>query len=178
MNRLAPKPSSDAARPAAWLPVFSIASALLILDRVTKYLITSVLFEGQSIPVIPDIFHLTLVLNKGIAFGLFKGRQYFFILLSGLAILSIAAYLWRRRRVGARLSLALGLILGGALGNVIDRVRLGHVIDFLDFRVWPVFNVADSAITIGAVLLAWNVLRHPPLKLRRMPAYGSMAGKD
>ncbi|MFA6141767.1 MAG: signal peptidase II [Candidatus Omnitrophota bacterium] len=137
-----------------------IALAVLALDRVTKIMALSLLSPGDSISAIPGIFHLTLVLNNGTAFGLFKGMNAFFILISTAVITYIILYAWRNRPLGFAWSLILGFILGGASGNLFDRIKFGRVIDFLDFRIWPVFNVADSCITIGMILLAWKILRH------------------
>ena len=115
----------------------------------------------SSYPVYPGIFQLTLVKNSGVAFGLFKGYS---IPVTIATIAMIVGLLWSliRRSESKRFlfSLSFAFILGGAAGNLIDRFRFGGVIDFLDFRVWPVFNVADSCITIGAALLAWQILRY------------------
>lgn len=144
--------------------IFSIASLILILDRITKIIIKGRLLQGESRIILPNLFHITLVLNKGAAFGLFKDQRIFFVSLSCLTILFIIIYIRRNDLKCISSSLALGLILGGAAGNLIDRIRFGYVIDFLDFRIWPVFNVADSSITIGAVMLLCNILRQklPP----------------
>jgi signal peptidase II len=135
-----------------------IAVAIVIIDRLTKYILCGNLSDGRSIKVIPGVFHLTLVFNTGSAFGLFKGWAHFFVITSVIVIALIIFYTWRCRYKDILLITALGLILGGAIGNLIDRVMFGYVIDFLDFRVWPVFNIADSSITIGAILLASKVL--------------------
>ncbi len=131
-----------------------VASILIIIDQYSKYLIIKKLGYGQSLPIIPNIFHLTPISNTGIAFGLFKGNNTILIFSSILVILTLAIF-WKRI-VPNRLFLgrmAIGLIIGGAVGNLIDRIRFRHVVDFLDFRIWPVFNFADSGITIGTVLL-------------------------
>lgn len=186
--------------------IFS-ASLVLILDRLTKYVIVENLFQGQSIKLVPGIFHITLVLNKGAAFGLFKGQRLLFLSLSFFIISFLIFYILQnpstlrpfdtstlrqaqcspeqsrgttgsvssRAKRGERsegseaegqnkwryatLSMALGLILGGAIGNLVDRISFGYVIDFLDFRIWPVFNIADFSITIGAIVLSWEILR-------------------
>ena len=137
---------------------FWIAAGVFFLDRFTKTAVINSIFLGTSVKIIPNIFHLTLVLNRGTAFGLFKGQRIFFISLSVAAIAAIVIYLLRHRDMNRARSLALGLVLGGAAGNLLDRVWFGPVIDFLDFRIWPVFNVADSSITIGATMLALKVL--------------------
>lgn len=130
-----------------------IALLVIIIDRFAKFLVFNNLLEGQSIGVVPKIFNITLVLNTGAAFGLFKERNQFFIVSSFIVITLIFLYVFfDKERDIFKLS-ALGLILGGAIGNLIDRLLFGYIIDFLDFRVWPVFNIADSAITVGSVLL-------------------------
>jgi len=130
-----------------------IASLVIIIDRFAKFLVFNNLLEGQSIEVVPKIFHITLVLNTGAAFGLFKERNQFFIVSSFIVVALIFIYvLFDKEKDIFKLS-ALGLILGGAIGNLIDRLLFGYIIDFLDFRVWPVFNIADSAITVGSLLL-------------------------
>jgi signal peptidase II len=130
---------------------------ILVFDQLTKYIINQRIPKGVSIPIIKNIFHLTYVLNPGAAFGMFKNQVYFFITVAVLAIIFIMIIL--RRKGTRREEIALYLILSGAISNLIDRIRLGAVIDFLDFRIWPVFNIADSAITIGAILLAYSVLK-------------------
>ena len=134
--------------------VLSISSIVLIVDRLTKYILFRNLSEGESVRVIPGLFHITLVLNSGAAFGLFKGRSLFFIVSTALVMVFICLYIWRGGCKDLLMLTALGLILGGAAGNLIDRAAFGYVIDFLDFRIWPVFNIADASITIGAFILA------------------------
>ena len=156
---------------------FLIALLVFILDRVTKIVAVSNMSYGQSIHILPNIFHFTFVLNNGTAFGLFKGANSALAVLSVLVITLIIFYVLKNKasapdqrsgvaghfREMSKLtfasSLALGLILGGAIGNLFDRMRFGYVIDFIDFRIWPVFNIADSAITIGTCFLAWNILK-------------------
>lgn len=127
-----------------------ITSLVIVIDRIAKFLIFNNLFEGQSVEVIPKIFHITLVLNTGTVFGLFKDRNQFFIVASFIVIALIVIYVWFGKNRDLVILSALGLILGGAIGNLIDRLVFGYIIDFLDFRIWPVFNIADSSITVGA----------------------------
>ena len=135
------------------LRILSIASSAFILDRITKFTAYNNLSPEQSLSIIPNIFHLTLVLNKAAAFGLFMDQRAFFISVSVIAIALIIIYIFKCKKKSLFLSSALGLILGGAAGNLFDRIRFGYVIDFLDFRIWPVFNMADACITIGAAML-------------------------
>lgn len=139
-----------------------IAIAVFLFDQLAKKYISKSLSLGQSIPVIKNIFHLTLVHNTGVAFGLFKNRQAFFIIITSVVILYIALVLFLNRKQNSLSSrIAFGLILGGAGGNLLDRLRLGFIVDFFDFRIWPVFNIADSAITIGIFILAVDFIMRP-----------------
>jgi signal peptidase II len=136
-----------------------IALAVLVLDQATKLYIDGHLALYQSLTVVQGFFNITYVRNKGAAFGIFADsavRLPFFI---GISVLAAAAILWYLGRISEEqklLRISLSLILAGALGNLIDRLRLGEVIDFLDAHWhqhhWPAFNVADSAITVGVAL--------------------------
>lgn len=141
---------------------------ILLLDQLSKYLACGYLASHGSQPVIPGIFHLTLVRNTGAAFGILKGGTYFFIAVSVLFIGIILLLECRHRKAcaffgldpkDALVRLAFGMILGGACGNLVDRIRFSYVVDFLDLRVWPVFNIADSAITVGGCLIVLGMLR-------------------
>jgi len=135
-----------------------ITFTIVLLDRATKVYFSELLDFGESIPLIQDIFHLTLVYNTGMAFGLFKDYGVVFIVIPIIAIILLIFNIYYYRRNNDALNrtyiVAFSLILGGAIGNLVDRIRYGHVIDFLDFRIWPVFNIADSAITVGAIVIA------------------------
>ena len=146
-------------------PWLGIAVVVILLDQVSKIAVSKVLAYGQSIRV-TSFFNLVMAYNKGAAFSFLASeagwQRYFFTAISIAASLFIVFLL--KRHAGQRLfCCALALILGGAIGNLIDRVMYGHVIDFLDFYVrgwhWPAFNVADSAITIGAVMFVLDELR-------------------
>ncbi len=131
------------------------------LDRLTKVFFSSQLDLNESIILIKNVLHFTLVHNTGIAFGLFKEGGAVFIviplILTGLLIYNI--YYYRHSEQLSRIYIfAFSLILGGAIGNLIDRIMLGYVVDFIDFRVWPVFNVADSAITVGALVILFKCI--------------------
>ena len=141
----------------------AIAAVVLVLDQATKWLASVRLDMGRPVTVIGDLLRLTLVHNTGAAFGLFPGSRVPFIIISLLAI-GVVLYLFLResyRGLGNRI--LLGCILGGAVGNLVDRIRLGWVVDFIDVGIgsarWPVFNVADSAVTLGVIFLAWNLAR-------------------
>lgn len=146
-----------------------VALMVLALDQAVKTIVRSSMFEGQSIPVIPEVFHLTFVRNVGAAFGLLPGYQPIFIVTSCVVLFTIAAY-WRRARPTAwPIVVALGLIAGGALGNLYDRASLGKVTDIFDFAAidFPVFNIADVAIVTGVgILIAWLLLVPEPENAR------------
>ncbi len=168
--------------------IFILVLIILSLDQLTKFIVTKNLYLNQSLPVVKGVFHISLIHNRGAAFGILKNQAPVFIVTAIAAIILICLGLSKNshrpegrglpsdrqshRPEGRGLpsdrqshkkiySISLGLILAGASGNLIDRLFFGYVIDFLDFRIWPVFNIADSAITIGAVLLGWNILNPP-----------------
>ena len=151
-------------------PAALTALVVLVLDQVTKYLALERLPPGRPIVLIDGFFSLTLVMNPGLAFGMFAGTpvgwRWLVALLSIGALSVLAVVGLRMLPAGGRLTgLALGLIFGGAVGNLIDRGRFGAVVDFLDFYWrgyhWPAFNVADSAISIGVALLALRMMLAP-----------------
>ena len=134
--------------------VFSTALIIIILDQLTKFLIKQNFQLNQSIPVIKNILHLAYITNTGSAFGLFKGLNWFFVLFSIIVITAIFYYLKKAVKNNEKLmQFAVGLLIGGTIGNLIDRIAYGYVIDFIDFRIWPVFNVADSSVTISVIVL-------------------------
>jgi signal peptidase II len=147
---------------------FDIVIALLtvflvvFLDRVTKNFFSDILSLGESLPLIRGVLHMTLVHNTGIAFGLFRDQGIVFIIIPIIAIALLIYNIYYYRRYENQISelyiIGFSLILGGAFGNLIDRVLYGHVIDFIDLMIWPVFNIADSAITIGALIIAVKCL--------------------
>lgn len=163
-----PFPMAKAGRAAtAGMTFYLIALAVLFLDQASKLVIIRTLRLGQGFPVIPGVFDLVFVLNPGAAFGFLatlseEVRNPLFILISVVAVILIVFYHTRYLRSNALVSVALGLILGGAAGNLIDRLRYGMVVDFLDVHLgryhWPAFNVADSAISIGVGLMILDML--------------------
>jgi signal peptidase II len=148
-----------------------IALAVLLLDRITKWAISQTIPLEDAINIIPGFFRLTHLENTGAAFSLFADspspfRTTLLIAFSVAALAVISVLLWKDRSVFHSGTLALSLILGGAVGNLWDRVSDGKVTDFLDFYIgthhWPPFNVADSAIVVGALLLFMRMLRKTP----------------
>lgn len=132
---------------------------VVLVDQGTKALVVHSLAGRPSVPILPGVFHLTYLQNPGVAFGLFSGYSLPIAFVTTAVVVGLLFSSLRREEGSRSIHPALGLIFGGAIGNLIDRVRVGGVIDFLDFRVWPVFNVADSCITVGAVWMAWVLLR-------------------
>ena len=130
-------------------------------DRLTKIIFSNLLGLNESIALVRNVLHFTLVHNNGIAFGLFKDCGAVFIIipliLTGLLIYNVY-YHRHSENLSRTYIVAFSLILGGAVGNLIDRIFLGYVIDFIDFRIWPVFNIADSAITIGAMIILFKCI--------------------
>lgn len=135
---------------------FLTAGAVVIIDQVTKAIAVTKLASAVSVPAIGKIVSFTLIKNTGAAFGLFKYQTTAFIFISVAAIAFTVFYLANKK---TSFCLALALILGGAAGNLIDRLRFGYVVDFIDLHFWPVFNIADSCITIGAITLFVIILR-------------------
>ena len=154
-----------------YLWVGSIAGAVLLLDQATKFLVMRHIRMFEVITVIPGFFNLTYVRNRGAAFGMLAGvaaawRSAFFIVVTVIAVAAIVLLI---RKTSERLLIAaFSLIAGGALGNLIDRVRWGEVVDFIDWYVrsyhWPTFNIADSAISVGVGLLVIDMLFSKPQK--------------
>jgi signal peptidase II len=132
--------------------ILSISLLIILLDQLTKYLVLKYMPLHQSIPLIKNILHLTYIQNTGAGFGILKGFNLILIFIS-LIIIGVILFYFEKIIKEKQIHIPIALILGGAFGNLIDRVFLGHVIDFIDFRIWPAFNIADSCITIGALWL-------------------------
>lgn len=143
--------------------LFGIAAATLAADQLAKVAARAVLGPGTSVSLLGSWFQLTLVHNTGSAFGLIQAR-WALVAVGGVVCVAVLAYVMAGRvETSPGQALPLGLVLGGSLGNLLDRIRTGGVTDFFDLRVWPVFNLADAGITIGIVLLALGLVRrHPP----------------
>ena len=135
-----------------------VALVVVIVDQLTKLYVVAHFDVGESVPVIQDFFHWTYILNPGAAFGMLEGSRWLFVLIA----LAVMVGIWYQRRdiaaYGTRCTYGAALFGGGAVGNLIDRTRQGLVIDFFDFRIWPVFNVADIAICVGVGCIIWSIL--------------------
>jgi signal peptidase II len=149
---------SLAAGAGQWLALAAIALSALAADQLTKYLVTSRLTLDEGVHVVGP-FWIHHVQNSGIAFGFFASATAVVILATGVAVAWMLLFFGRSGARHPILPVALGLVIGGSVSNLLDRVRLGYVTDFLDFRYWPAFNLADSFIVIGVgILLAALVL--------------------
>lgn len=132
----------------------------LLLDQASKIVVLLLMEPGESIPLLSDYVHITFVRNSGAAFGLLSGNRIPFVFTTSLAIVALLFLFFQSRRKRTDLSSSLVLVLGGALGNLIDRIRLSEVVDFIDLGWknvrWPVFNVADVAVTAGVFLFCYR----------------------
>jgi len=155
---------------------FLIAALVVLLDRASKWLVADRITLHDSLPVLPGFFRLTHVENRGAAFGLFSDspsewKVAALILFSLIALVVVSALLWKNSHAMTVTGVGLALIMGGALGNLWDRLLDGHVVDFLDFSLagyhWPAFNVADSAIVVGAMLLVTEILFSKPAEEKK-----------
>lgn len=140
------------------MPILLLILTVVIFDQFSKFYIQSHLSLGMSIPVIADIFHITYILNPGAAFGILEHQTMIFVAIAIGMVVAVLYFYPRIPRGHYPLRLGIGLMVGGALGNVIDRVKTGYVIDFFDFRIWPVFNVADIAIVTGVGLIVYSLI--------------------
>jgi len=134
----------------------------VLLDQVTKYLAMTQLDPGASVPILGGLLCLTLTRNPGGAFGLFQAWTQLLVIIAIIVVVGMLLLVRRKANMSRILTVSIGLELGGAVGNLIDRIRFRYVVDFIDLRVWPVFNIADIAITIGLFLLAYYVFVNEP----------------
>ena len=128
-------------------------AGIILLDQIVKLIVRSSMYIGQSIPVIKDIFHITYVQNRGAAFNMLDGKSLVLILVPAIAIAIGVWYMEKHLEEHWTLLVSLVLVIAGGIGNLIDRCFMGFVTDMFDFRIWPVFNIADIAVCVGAGLL-------------------------
>ena len=141
--------------------IFGIILGVVCLDQFTKGLAMVYLPEvGDYVPIWQDVFHFTRVNNSGAAWGMFSDARWVFMITSTVAIVGVLFYLLKYRPASKWLTVSLSMIVGGGIGNMIDRIYLKYVVDFLDFTLidFPVFNVADSFVTVGAGMLIWYLI--------------------
>ena len=131
--------------------LLSLTIIVIIIDQLTKYLVRNFIRLNQSIPIIKNIFHLTYRYNTGAGFGILQNQNLLLIII-GIVVLAFVINFCLKSKEHA-MKIMLSLLSGGIIGNLIDRIIFGHVIDFIDLRIWPVFNVADSVITIIVIAL-------------------------
>lgn len=153
------------------LLTFIVAVIIVAADQTAKFWVETVLRETGDIPLWDGVFHFYYVENTGAAFGMLPGFKWVFLALSAAAALCIAAFvIYRRRGFHWSLYLPLGMIMGGAVGNMIDRIRLGYVLDFMYFKLvnFAIFNVADASLVVGSILLgAYLLFIHERVSKRR-----------
>jgi len=131
-----------------------IGIALVIIDQVIKYMVNINMLLGQSYPLIEDFLYITYVKNTGIAFGLFKNNNLFMIIVISVIILILLYFYNKEKNKVFSLNISITMLISGAVGNLIDRIYYGFIVDYIDFTFWPAFNLADSLIVIGSITLA------------------------
>ena len=136
------------------LPIY-VFLVIVALDQASKFLIKYLFLPGSSASVLGGVFSITYLRNTGSSFGLFKGYNKIFIIIS-IAVLALFIYKYFKKKT---FRLESAIISAGILGNLLDRLFLGYVVDFIDFHFWPVFNAADSAISIGVLLLVFSMMK-------------------
>ncbi len=126
------------------------------LDQLTKVVASGPLQQAGTVPLIPDVFHLTYLENRGAAFGILQDQRWLFAIITVAVVIGVIVFLIRKRPENKMLVVSLTLLTGGAIGNLIDRLARGYVVDLFDFRLinFPIFNVADIFVVVGAFLLA------------------------
>lgn len=151
--------------------IILIAALSIAVDQILKLIVVNALEIGQTVPLIDGVFHFTYIQNFGAAFSILQNRQSFLIIITAIAMAVMAIVAVKNiNRYSKLTSVSLALIVGGGIGNIIDRIRMGYVVDFLDFRLidYPVFNFADCCVVIGAILLVISIL----LSERKTPKKG------
>jgi len=128
---------------------------ILLIDQLVKFYVELTMLPGETIPVAAPFFHITFVLNPGAAFGIFRDQQWLFLATAIVFSIAFLVFYERLRRSGVLIHYGSVALAAGAVSNLIDRIRLGHVVDFFDFRIWPVFNIADIAIVLGTGAVLW-----------------------
>lgn len=130
----------------------------LVLDQVSKYYVMNHFAIGESVSVIQNVFHLTYIINRGAAFGMLANQRWFFLVVAFILIIVYAIYHKKVNRGPISLRIGSALLISGAIGNGIDRYVLHGVVDFFDFRIWPIFNVADIGICVGVACIIYHLL--------------------
>lgn len=140
------------------MPIVILSLAIMLFDQLTKFYIQKTMVLGMSVPVFADILHITYILNPGAAFGILENQRVFFIIIA-FVMISTIIYMYPKIAVHCLvMRLGIGFLIGGAAGNVIDRIQTGYVVDFIDFRIWPIFNIADIAIVFGVGMIIYSMI--------------------
>lgn len=139
-------------------------AGIIALDQFTKSRVVATMRLGESIPVVQDFFHFTYVTNPGAAFGILPNQRLFFLVMGGALLVLFAIFYPRIPKTDRLLKFGVLCLVSGSTANLIDRVQLGAVVDFFDFRVWPIFNVADIAVVIGMFVMVYVIIfmEEPP----------------
>lgn len=140
---------------------FILAGLVVLLDQWSKWLVMTKMYIGESIPIVDGVLYFTSHRNPGAAFGILPNQRWFFIAVTTVVIIAIVIFFFKNRGASKLLTVSLALVLGGAIGNFIDRLRFGEVVDFVDVKIsigsfyhdFAIFNIADSALVIGVALL-------------------------
>lgn len=149
---------------------------ILVLDQMAKAFVRLNFMPGETLPIIPHVFHITYVLNPGAAFGMLANARWFFVA-AGVALIVLSAFAWPRlRREAPMLRYGALALVSGALGNLIDRIATGLVVDFFDLRIWPVFNIADIAICGGVFCMILAILFPSRFGAGEMGSLGRIEG--
>lgn len=140
--------------------LLSVIGASILVDQIVKIIISSTMSVGETIPVIKDIFHFTYIRNEGAAFGMLSEHRWVFMIISSVAIVAMCIYLFKFCKERMLTKIGIALVIGGGIGNMIDRIFLGYVVDMIDCRFidFYVFNVADSCVCVGAGIVFLGVL--------------------
>ena len=140
----------------ALIILISIIAGSVLADQISKLIVVNTMSVGETVPVIEDVFHFTYIQNRGAAFGMLANNRWVFMIISTVAIIAICVYLFRYCTESMLTKIGFALIVGGGIGNMIDRVILGYVVDMIDCRFidFYVFNVADSCVCVGAGIVA------------------------
>lgn len=147
---------------------YLIIFTVILLDQILKQLVRVTMDLNQSIPVWNQVFHLTYIQNYGAAFSMLQNQRLLLLATTSILLLGMSGYLvWKYRTLQPWIKLSMSLIIGGGIGNLIDRVLLHYVVDYIDFRVFPVFNAADIAVTVGCGLLILYIMVLEPRAEKR-----------
>lgn len=135
-----------------------IGTILIFIDQLIKYIVNNNILLGQPYPLIEDFLYITFVKNTGIAFGLFKNNNLFMIIIISIILIILLYFYKKEKNKVLTLNIAITILISGAIGNLVDRIFYGFIIDYIDFTFWPAFNLADSLIVIGSILLGIYII--------------------